>query len=79
MTEELSSLGQQAAIEAAHAGTIHPPFPTYHHAYAVILEELDEVWDIVKLKDDQRDKAKLRRELLQVAGAALRTIVDLKL
>jgi hypothetical protein len=45
-----------------------------HEGYAVILEELDELWDEVKAHD--HDKAKMRAEARQVAAMAIRFMVD---
>ncbi len=49
-------------------------FASLHEAYAVILEELDEVWDITRLKRKNRDKQQLREELIQVAAMAVKAI-----
>ena len=48
-------------------------FNTYHEGYAVIKEELDELWDEIKGK--QRPK-ELYEEAKQVCAMALRFIVD---
>lgn len=49
-------------------------FASLHEAYAVILEELDEVWEIVRLKRRDRDKEYLRKELIQLAAMAVKAI-----
>ena len=45
-----------------------------HEGYAVILEELDELWDEVKANRGTGGQA--AREALQVAAMALRYILD---
>ena len=49
-------------------------FASLHEAYAVILEELDEVWDITRLKRKNRDADKLREEFIQIAAMAIKAI-----
>ena len=51
------------------------PFKNVHEGYAVILEELDELWDEIKKKNP--DKGRLRDEAKQVAAMALRFMLDL--
>jgi hemerythrin-like domain-containing protein len=41
-----------------------------HEAYAVFLEELEEYWEEVRKKREQRDRAKMLRELIQIAAMA---------
>jgi len=48
-------------------------FASTHEGYAVILEELDELWDEIKINSD---KSELRKEAIQVAAMGLRFIVD---
>lgn len=55
----------------------HGDMNSFHEAYAVILEELDEFWDEVKKK--QPDKANSRTELLQIAAMCIKTIESLDL
>ena len=52
-------------------------FASLHEAYAVILEELDEVWDITKQKKKKRNAQELRQELIQVAAMAIKAINSL--
>lgn len=55
----------------------YPSFKSFHEGYAIILEELDELWDEVKPKPSLRDKEKLRAEAKQVAAMAIRFMIDL--
>lgn len=47
-----------------------------HEAYAVMKEELEEVWDEVKLKPNQRTPGVMYWELVQLAAMAQRTAED---
>jgi hypothetical protein len=54
-------------------------FHNAHEGYAVILEELDELWDLVKLKSDERTPEQLRamrKEAKQVAAMAIRFMLE---
>lgn len=71
-------LSDEIFIEVAAAGEAHGDhFASLHEAYAVLLEEVDEVWDIVKLKRSKRDPQELRAELIQVAAMAIKAIQTL--
>lgn len=63
--------------ETENAMDQHRPFSGAHEGYAIILEELEELWDEVKLrkKDDPR-LDQMRREAIQVAAMLVRFIVD---
>ena len=50
-------------------------FNSYHEGYAVIKEELDELWDEVKNK--KSDKEKMYGELIQIISMSIRFIQDL--
>lgn len=50
-----------------------PPFNSAHEGYAVILEEMDELWQEVK----HGTKKRQREEAVQVAAMALRFLVDI--
>ena len=50
------------------------PFIDNHQGYAIILEELDELWDVIKDRD--WTKARLESEVKQVAAMALRFLMD---
>ena len=52
------------------------PFKGFHEAYAVIQEEVDELWDEIKKRD--RDKDKIEREAVQVAAMAVKLALTAK-
>lgn len=62
--------------ELSRARLWYPPIHSLHEGYAVMLEELDEFWDICRQKPDARNLAGARKELLQVAAMAWRTAID---
>jgi predicted oxidoreductase (fatty acid repression mutant protein) len=53
-----------------------PHFTNLHEAYAVILEEFDEVWDIVKQKQSKRDPIELKKELVQVGAMVVKALTS---
>ena len=52
-------------------------FASAHEGYAVLKEEVDELWDEVKKNQKVRSVEKLRAEAKQVAAMALRFMIDL--
>lgn len=50
-------------------------FNSYHEGYAVILEEVDELWDEIKKKNVDRDNMQI--EAIQTAAMLFRFIVEL--
>ena len=51
-----------------------PAFRSYHEGYAIIKEEVDELWDDIKANKGGEPAA--AREALQIAAMAIRYIVD---
>ena len=52
-------------------------FHNAHEGYAVLLEEVDELWDNVKLNQKNKDRNDLiADEAIQVAAMAIRLIYD---
>lgn len=49
-----------------------PPFNSAHEGFAVLKEEVDELWDQVKVNQKKRDLSKMRNEAIQVAAMAIR-------
>lgn len=50
-------------------------FNSFHEGHAVLLEEVDELWDEVKKRE--HDKARIREEAMQVAAMAIRIMSEL--
>lgn len=53
------------------------PFNSAHEGYAVLAEEVDELWDEVKGHDGYERTARMRNEAVQVAAMALRFLTDI--
>ncbi len=54
----------------------YPLFNSAHEGYAVILEELDELWD--ELKKRKPDREKMRAEAIQVGAMAMMFIASME-
>ncbi len=52
---------------------LHSP----HHGYALLLEEMDELWEEIRKKNKFRDLEAMREEAMQIAALAIRFMVDL--
>jgi len=52
------------------------PLASAHEGYAVIKGELDELWEEVRKRHDERDPARLRQEATQIGATALRFLTD---
>lgn len=76
----ISVIGSAIMNETMRATRIHGSFHSAHEGYAVIKEELDELWDeIRKLKsfDDHSNDIALYREVIQIGAMALRFAYDI--
>ncbi len=60
--------------EYQNAKRKHPSFTTLHQEYAVILEELDETWDVIK---KNAGESTILFEIQAVGAMTLRFMVDL--
>lgn len=60
--------------ELKNARNRFPPFNSSHEGYAILLEEVDEMWDEIKKNDIRRSK----EEAIQVAAMALSYLIDVK-
>lgn len=67
-----------ARDEFDRARSLHHNFNSGHEGYAVLREEVDELWDAVKRqKSYVAYNGAVAREAVQVAAMALRFLVDL--
>lgn len=64
----------EVARELMRAQNLHGPMHSAHEGYATLLEEVDELWDEVKLKHSS--KTRMRIEAVQVAAMAVRFVID---
>ena len=78
-----SSLMEEVDDELSRAMELHKPQNSFHEGYAVLLEEVDEFWEQVKVNPKKLTPeqqavrlAEIRKELIQIAAMALRTIKD---
>lgn len=62
---------------AKQLDAIHGDFASPHEMYGVLAEELAEFFDEVRKKEALRSRAKLIRELVDIAAAATRAAVQL--
>ena len=69
-----SPLWEELSDELSRACAKFGPMAGPHEGWAVIREEVDELWDDVKANRGRGPEA--RKEALQIAAMALRYIVD---
>jgi len=72
-----NTLAEEIDTELHSAKRHGAVFFSLHEAYSVILEELDEVWDIARQKKRDRNRTALRKELIQLAAMAVKVIHSL--
>jgi hypothetical protein len=65
------------AIELQNAKAKYRPMASAHEGWAVIREEVDELWDEVKKKPSKRDTIAMYEELVQIAAMAQRMAEDI--
>lgn len=61
--------------ELIKASAKFPPMNSGHEGYAVIKEELEELWKEVK-KYPRAPKTLMRKEAVQIAAMAIRFVID---
>jgi len=74
---KLDFIIEQVKLEIRTAVKQFGPFHNAHEGYAVLLEEVDELWDNVKMNQKYPERKMLiRSEAIQVAAMAIRLIYD---
>ena len=64
-------------VEYRKAISQFPPFHSAHEGYAVLLEEVDELWDEIKGNKKPGAYERMRKEAIQVGAMVLRFLVML--
>lgn len=59
--------------EVVRANRIHGEFNSLHEGYAVLMEEIDELWEEIKHRNT--DLLAIREEAIQVAAMALKMVM----
>ena len=73
----ISNIQRLVEIEIIRAITKFDSFNNPHEGYAVLLEEVEELWENVKLNQKNPDRLRLiKQEAIQVAAMAIRLIHD---
>lgn len=67
---------ERIEAELERATKKYPPMNTAHEAYAFLLEEVDELWEEVKVKQSKHDYEAMRAECVQIGAMAARFIRD---
>lgn len=66
----------ESATECMLATEKWPPFNSAHEGFAVLKEEVDELWDHVKVNQKRRDVEAMRKECIQIAAMAMRFALE---
>jgi NTP pyrophosphatase (non-canonical NTP hydrolase) len=75
---EIELIAAEVCDEVRRAKTLFPnDFVNQHEAYAVLLEEVDELWDEIKKNQRNYDLAAQRKEAIQAAAMLFRLIHEL--
>lgn len=67
---------EDVMAELFRARQTYPRFNSAHEGFAILLEEVDELWEEVRKKPSKRSKARLRAEAKQIAAMAIRFMKD---
>jgi hypothetical protein len=75
--EKLSTIFDEIDTELVRSNVHQEQFNSLHECHAVIAEELDELWDVVRMKRKDRSAEHIRKELVQLAAMAVKGILSL--
>lgn len=74
--EMVQEAADHCVLEVMDSYDEFPDFNSYHEGYAVIKEEVDELWD--EIKTYKKDKQAIEEEAIQVAAMAIKLLVFMK-
>lgn len=69
-TEQIAAVMEELQKAERHG----KEFASLHEGYAVILEELDEIWDVTRQKRRDRSEEDLRKEFIQLAAMCFKAL-----
>lgn len=75
--EDCIRASDRFALELVQARKKFPALASAHEGYAVIKEEFDELWDIIKQKQTERDYAAMRKETIQLGAMVLGFLMEI--
>lgn len=67
---------EDVLTEYCRAREDYPPMASAHEGFAVLLEEVDELWEQVRIKQKNHDHKSMRKEAKQIAAMAIRFMID---
>lgn len=75
---DISKILAEVICEYERAISLHPKFNSRHEGYAILKEEIDELWEEIKKNhvNDTSAKYVMRKEAIQCAAMSLRFIKD---
>lgn len=78
LNQSFSFIWTEVRDELGYALAKFPPFHSAHEGWAVIREELDELWTEVRANQSVSGRnQRMRREAIQVAAMAIRFVLEL--
>lgn len=72
--EQIEDVAKEAVRELYRATEKFGAFHNSHEGFAVLKEEVDELWDEIK---GGQDKQRMKEEAIQIAAMAIRFVVDI--
>lgn len=76
MSQPIDPILAEVRVEVERATTMWNAHNSAHEGFAVLAEEVDELWDHVKTNQKKRDLKAMRTEAIQVAAMAVRFAMD---
>lgn len=76
MKTNIDAILQEIKDELIKAQAAYPPFNSAHEGYSVLAEEVDELWQEVKIKQKDRNPVTMQEEAIQIAAMAVRFAYD---
>ena len=67
---------KDVVAELQQTSNSNRPFASAHEGFAILKEEVDELWEEIKVNEGRRDLDKVVAEARQVAAMALRIMID---